>query len=480
MRSIVRYFKHRWGSESGYREVLVLAFPLIISTGSWSIQHFIDRMFLTWYSPESIAAAMPAGILNFSLMSIFIGTASYVSTFSAQYTGAGRPDRIGSVLWQGIYISFIAGIVLAGFYPFSGDIFHLIGHEPAVVEQEIVYFKILCLGAMPAVASAAFSGFFTGMGRTSVVMWITVASTAFNLIFDYMMIFGKFIFPEMGISGAAAATVMSQFFALILYIIIASLPYYSRTCNSLKEWRFNPALFNRLIKFGLPSGIQFFIETAGFTFFLLFIGRLGTESLAATNIAFNINTLAFMPMIGLGIAVSIIVGQHLGAGRPEKSIFGVYSGLHITLLYMGSIAALYLFFPRLFTMPFEYNSDPAEFAEIKKLVLVLLRFIAFYSIFDAFNIIFANALRGAGDTRFVMFMIIVVTIGGLLIPSYLFLFVLNAGIYTAWTIATIYVSLLGIAFFARFLRGKWKNMRVIEETVIVMPQGMPENPVSGI
>ncbi|MBL4865862.1 MAG: hypothetical protein JKY67_05755, partial [Pseudomonadales bacterium] len=117
-------FKQRWYSESGYREVLVLALPLILSTGAWSIQIFIDRLFLAWYSPEAIAAALPAGMTSFTSMCIFIGTASYVSTFVAQYFGAKQYSKIGGVVWQGAYISGFGAIVAVLGYYFAEEIFH--------------------------------------------------------------------------------------------------------------------------------------------------------------------------------------------------------------------------------------------------------------------------------------------------------------------------------------------------------------------
>ena len=109
---IMQNLKNRWHLEAGYREVLVVAIPLILSTASWSVQHFVDRMFLAWYSPETIAAAMPAGMVHFSMVSIFMGTAGYVSTFVAQYYGAKRYHRIGPALWQGIYMSLIGGVLI--------------------------------------------------------------------------------------------------------------------------------------------------------------------------------------------------------------------------------------------------------------------------------------------------------------------------------------------------------------------------------
>ena len=111
--------------------MLVVAIPLILSTATWSMQHFVDRMFLTWYSPETIAAAMPAGMLNFTIISIFMGTAGYVSTFVAQYYGARRYHRIGPALWQGIYISLIGGLVLLCVIPLAEPAFQADRPQPS-------------------------------------------------------------------------------------------------------------------------------------------------------------------------------------------------------------------------------------------------------------------------------------------------------------------------------------------------------------
>lgn len=461
---VVGFLARRWACEAGYRSVLSIAVPLILSTGAWSILHFVDRMFLTWYSPEAIAAAMPAGMLNFTIMSLFLGTAGYATTFVAQYHGSGQHQRIGPVLWQGIYIAVAGGILHLLLIPLAGPIFRFVGHEPLVQEYEIVYFQVLCLGATPAIASSAIAGFFSGRGKAWPVMWVNVLATVLNIILDYALIFGKWGLPELGMKGAAIATVLSACFSFAIYLILFSRSGYESRYYTLRGWMFERPLFLRLMYFGFPSGVQFFLGMAGFTAFILLVGRLGTMELAATNIAFNINNLAFMPMIGFGMAVSVLVGQYLGKGKPDLAQRSVYSSFHLTFLYMASVAAAYLFVPNIFINPFASQADPASFAAIRKTTLILLRFVAIYSLFDALNIVFASAIKGAGDTRFVMFMIAIVSSLALVVPSYIALVLLQAGIYTAWTIASVYVSILGLVFLFRFLGGKWKSMRVIEQT----------------
>lgn len=457
--------KQRWQSDGGYREVLVIAIPLILSTATWSVQHFVDRMFLTWYSPETIAAAMPAGMLYFSIVSIFMGTAGYASTFVAQYYGAQRYYRIGPAIWQGAYVSFLGGLVLLAVIPFARPIFKLVGHSPLIQQNEVVYFQFLCLGGGFYIMSYALSGFFSGRGRTWPLMWVNALTTAVNLVLDYALIFGRWGCPELGIKGAAIATVLAGAFSvLVLFGLLAS-GNHNRTFHTLSGWRLDNDLFVRLLRFGLPSGVQFFLEMAGFTGFVLVVGRLGTASLAATNIAFNINTLAFMPMIGCGIAVSVLVGQYLGAEKPELAQATASSGFHLTFVYMASIAAAYVLVPDVFVAPFAVKADPVGFAEIYRYSVVLLRFVALYSVFDTMNIIFCSAIKGAGDTRYVMFITVILSVFVLIIPVYLAVEVFDLGLMIAWVLATAYVMLLGVTFYLRFRSGKWKSMRVIERRV---------------
>jgi multidrug resistance protein, MATE family len=138
---------------------------------------------------------------------------------------------------------------------------------------------------------------------------------------------------------------------------------------------------------------------------------------------------------------------------------------------------LYVVFPGVFIEPFAARSRPETFGPIRDLTIVLLRFVAVYSIFDTMNIVFASALRGAGDTRYVMIMLGVISLIVLVAPTCLVLVVLKGGIYAAWTIAAAYVIILGFSFLIRFLGGKWKSMRVIEEVKPFVPAVLPDSPM---
>ncbi len=456
-------FPGRWRGKGGYRELLVTAFPLILSTGTWSLQTFIDRMFLAWYSPQAIAASMPASLLQFTIMSIFIGTCAYAGTFVAQYYGARLYSRIGTVLWQGLYLAIAGSAVVALSYPLAPFLFKNIGHAAELQPLEISFFQILSLGSIGPVASGVLSGFFSGQGKNWPVMWANVTATLINIVLDYLLIFGHAGFPEMGIRGAAWATDVAGLFPVVLYLFLILSLSNEKRFSTRSAWKPDPKLIGRLLLFGLPSGMQFFIDVAGFSLFLLAVGRLGVTQLAATNIAFNINTVAFMPMMGTGIAISMLVGQYLGDNQEELAERSAYSGFHLTFLYMSVIALSYVLAPRLYIGFFSHNADPTTFGPIADLTKTLLLFVALYSLFDTMTIVFSMAIKGAGDTRFVMTMMAALSLCALVIPSFIAIVIFHRGVYTAWTIATGYVILCGFAFFMRFRSGAWKSMRVIED-----------------
>lgn len=452
----------RWRAPGGYEELLRVGVPLIISTGFWSIQQFVDRMFLSWYSPEAVAAASPAGLVSWTIASIFVGTASYVNTFVAQYYGAKQYHRIGASVWQGAYLSLVAVVVGVGAFYVARPLFTLLGHPPEVVRLEIDYFGVLSLGMFAPVLGSALSSFFSGRGQTWVVMWVNAVATLANVGLDYCLIFGKLGFPRLGITGAAVATVLSGIVAVAVYAVLFLRPGYDELFHTLKGWRFDPELCSRLLRYGLPSGLHFLLDILGFTVFVILTGRLGTSELAATNIAFNINSLAFLPLYGIGIAVSILVGQWLGAEKVELAERSAWSGFHVSALYMSLFAAGYLLFPRVFLWPFVARANAASMQPVLDTTVVLLRFVAAYSLFDALNIVFGSAIKGAGDTRYVMLVNVALSWLVMVIPSYVAVKFLAKGLHTMWTAATIYIMLVGLAFLFRFMGGKWKSMRVIE------------------
>ena len=460
----------RWSKPNGYREVLAISLPMVASMGSITLMQFTDRVFLANYSVDAIAAALPAGIASFTAISFFMGVANYTNAFVAQYTGARAFNQVGAALWQGIYFALGAAVLLASLYFASDWLFDLIGHSPHIRTLEVTYFNILILGAGLVVVGSAMACFYTGRGLTWTVMLVHFAGAVVNIPLDYCMINGLGPFPELGIVGAALATVASY---LVIVLILALLVFSRPNRVLFGTWAkraFKKDLFLRLMHYGLPSGTQFFLEVFGITVFVQMLGRLGDLELAASNIVLSIETLSFLPMVGFHVGNATLVGQAIGRGRPEDGVYSTTSAFHITLAYMVMIAAVFVLTPEPLLRLFKAgNYSMAEYGEIMALGVVLMRFVAVFCCFDALNLVFSGALKGAGDTSFIMWTIAALSLGVMITPVYLAVEVFGAGLYTAWTLATLYICALGVAFMLRYRQGKWKDMRVIE-----VPAPLPE------
>jgi MATE family multidrug resistance protein len=445
----------------GISEVLQISYPLVLSHASFTLQTFVDRVFLTWYSTEAVAGMAAGMFLTWTAVGLFTTVGEYVTTFVSQYEGAGRPERVGPALWQGVYFAVLAGVLMIGLAPFLARVFEWAGHEPAVRAHEARYSFVLMTGGFGPVLMATLASYFAGRGRTLVILRVNIAATVVNVILDFLWIFGHLGFPRAGVAGAAAATVTSQGVGALVYAVLILRGQDRRRYAVLAGWRFDPGLFRRLLRFGLPSGLHWSVEILGFAVFLLLVGRIGTVELAATAIAFNLNGLVFVPMLGLGIGVTSLVGRSLGAGRPDEAERATRSAMALAFTYVAGWGALYCLAPSLLLSPYRSGADAAQFAALGALAAVLLRFVAVYSLFDMLNVVCAAALRGAGDTAFAMWSSIFFAAFAMLLPTYVVTRT-GAGIYAAWTAASAYVFCVGTLLFLRFRAGRWKSLRVIE------------------
>jgi len=451
-----------WSGAGGGRSVLLVSYPLILSQMSFTLQTFVDRLFLTWYSPEAVAGAVTGLFATWGIIGLFVGTGEYLTTFVAQYSGAGRPERIGPALWQGIYFSLLAGLCIALLVPLAEPVFRIAGHAPHVRQYEVVSAQIFMLGSFPIVLMATLSTFFAGRGQTSVVLVVNVLSTLVNVVLDYLWIFGHAGFPRWGVAGAAWATIAAQTSGALLYLVLITRARFRHECRTLAGWRFERDLFVRLLRFGLPTGLQYSLEIGAFAIFMMIVGRISTDALAASSISFNLNMLVFMPMWGLGVGVSALVGRYLGAGQPASAERATWSAFWVSLVYMSACGSLYLLAPHALLAPYAAAADPATFPAVERVAVVLLRFVAVYSIFDMMNLIFAAGLKGAGDTRYPLAATVVLSWGAMLAPAFVLCVVQGRGVYVAWGTASAYVVCLGLLMIRRFRQGRWKGLRVIE------------------
>jgi len=448
----------------GNRELLALAAPLIVSQSFMTVQVFIDTLLLSHHYPLEMTASFPAVMWFWLLFGFLQVTAGYTSTFVAQYTGARRPHRVGPAVWQGIHFSIVTGLLfLLLVPPLASSMIAIGGHSEALQPLEVKYLRYLAFAAMPMLVMSAVNGFFSGRGLTWTVLGIEAFGTGVNVILALVLIFGRAGFPEMGIEGAGLATVIGSWASALLAVCLFLRRQYRAEFATGSGWRPERELFGRLLRYGGPAGLQVFLDVLVFHLFTQMVGRLGEAAMGATTLTVRLNMVAFLPMMGLGQAVSILVGQRLGGNRPDLAEKSTYTGLKWMTGYMAIIAGIYLTMPRLLVSLFETNRDPENFAAIAAIVPNLLVCVAIYSLADAVNLTFSFALRGAGDTRFVTLLTFCLAWPLMVVPTFLVV-QSGASVNWAWAFATIHIVAMAICFYFRFRTGKWKSMRVIEAT----------------
>jgi len=461
----------RWQGPGGYREALTVGAPLMVSMGSMTLMQFTDRVFLGRHSVAEIAASVPAGITSFLFLGFFMGVASCVSVLVAQYAGACRPERVGPALWQGVWFSLAAAAVLAGLAFLGGPLFAWAGHPEQVRALEADYFFILTLGGGFMILSTTLSSYFSGLEKTVPVMLVNLAGAALNIPLDYALIFGKWGAPELGIHGAALATGAGSAFTCRLFIALILRSPEARARHKIAALpRPDREMRARLLRIGLPAGVQFFLDILALTGFSLLVGRLGMVELSATNIAFSINSLTYLPVIGLSIAASILVGRSQGQKRPDIAQRATGNILRLSLAWMWAVGLLFVLLPGPLLDLFETTpglaqlpGDPA-FADIREAGVVLLRYVALYSLIDGVSIVYFGALKGAGDTRFVMLTMLAASVGVLILPVWLLVETGTGGLHGPWLCLTAYIAALALSFALRFRSGTWRRIQVIEDT----------------
>jgi MATE family multidrug resistance protein len=277
------------------------------------------------------------------------------------------------------------------------------------------------------------------------------------------MIFGKFGFPAWGLAGAAIATMLSQWIRFSIYITIIFLTdrkekQYAVISGMKPDWQ----LLRRLLYYGTPTGLYTFIDTITFTMFLMIIGGLGEVERNATTIAFTMNSLTFIPLSGIGIVVTSMVGNQLGDNRSDLARRATMTALVIGSVYTGFFALLFFAIPQWLLLAFAAFSNPGDFDAIRNLSITLFQFMAVYLCFDSCSIIFCSTLRGAGDTIFIMLMLLILA-PFFVLMTWIGVYVFGLGISWCWIAVTCVVFAYCAGFTIRYLGGKWETMRVIEK-----------------
>ena len=484
------------GSEfpTALKQVLAVAIPMMISTGMFSLTLFVDRTFLLWYDGTSMGASLAAGNLYWVAICIPVGIASMTGAIVSQYAGAGRDAEIGRFMWQSVWMTIAAlpAMALIAFY--ADDLFRWSGQDEALWDAETQYLRLLLIGSAGSIIETALSGFFSGLHRTRTIVWVSTLSMLVNLGLDVPMIFGTPAWPDpirflpggnwegMGIAGAGIASVISFYFKAGCYAMIllgrGSIARRYQTRNIA----FDFAMFRKLMYFGVPTGLMYVTESGAFTLIVLQIGRLGDLPLRASTMALNFNMVAFIPLVGVSIAASVVIGQTLARNdqedppgpSPENEPFPTAStprlspqsvgraALLIAGVYALGWALVYALMPNHLLGLYRITPDDDPTNYLIATSTTLLGYVAAYIIGDALQLTMAGVLRGAGDTWFVWAAGLTASVLALAVgwgfgppvddPD---------GLWFWWGIIMLWIWLLTGLMTIRYFSGRWLRFRMV-------------------
>jgi MATE family multidrug resistance protein len=446
--------------EPNLKLLLNIALPMIVSQASETIMLFVDRLFVSELGTEYISATLSGGLTFFVFNSFFLGIVGYVNALAGQYYGSNENKYTLFSTTQGIYLSAVFYPIILSVIPLIRYTFVFAGHTPEQIQLEYSYFALLTFSSFFFLLRNTMAGFFLGIGETKIVMIANVSGMIINIPLNYALIFGKFGFPKMGLLGAAAGTIGGSFFiALILMKAYIRHRFY-KEFQEENIWKFRPGLTKKLLKFGLPAGVEMILNTFAFNIFIQLMHSMGNNVAAAITITFNYDMVAFIPMIGLGVATTAMVAQQVGAGRTYMARKAVFLALRAGYVYAGIMMLLFIFgADPLVTLFLRGNIEGKE--ELYRLATIMLRLASIYTLADVSQLVFAGALRGAGDTKFVMYLS--AALHWLMALCMIVLIrVVNADPIIVWVAFICFVMILGISIYTRFASGAWKNIKVID------------------
>ncbi len=446
--------------------MLKLAAPMVVTTVSFTVMQFVDRFMVSRLGTDALAAILPAGFVSFLPGGFAIGAITSLNTFVSQSLGRGDKEDCSNYFWQMVYMGlvyFLAVVVIM--WPTAPWIFKAMGHSPSVVAMEVIYLRIMLYAHILAVINWSCGQFFMGIHRPIITMCASLCGQVVNVTANYVLIFGKFGFPEMGIAGAGWGTFIGIGVGACVNMSLYLSSNINATFKSRRTLNIDFSKMYDLLKVGLPAGFGLMVNVA-FWGVILFglVGKFGTEALAATSAALSYTSLSVMPVVGISMALTAAVGKTIGRGRKDIAIKQTRVCLKIALVYMGLVGICFFVF-RNALMAFWSTDDKVIEAGVNILICA-----AIYQTFHAARTIYSGSLRGAGDTVWLAIIsavgaILILGLGGWLIA----MFFPSLGALGPWCAATVSIIAVGLANRWRFKSKKWMNIDLFKRRAVSVP-----------
>jgi MATE family multidrug resistance protein len=450
---------------SALHRLFQLSWPIVLARASQSVIGFCDALMVAPLGEAALAAVTTGALNSFLVIILPSGAVFILQSFTAQLRGRGELAAVRRYAWYGLAFAVLAQLLALLAIPLFPRLLAQLQYGPLVREHMSTYLAIRLLSVGPAVAIEAIGNWYGGLGNTRMAMLAGVTAMLGNVLGNYLLIEPRFGLPGYGVAGAAWASTLSTALGLLVLAIPFSRGWGAPPRPARVQWIARE--FWRVLRFGVPNGVNWFLEFAAFILFInVMVAHLGTTALAAFNVVIQLNSIAFMPAFGLGSAGAILVGESIG--RRDNGAARGYVRLTLTVaaVWMVSVGVRYFALPeplmRIFAQP------GAQLTQFLELGTVMLTFSAFWQLFDAVGITLSESLRAAGDTTWCMLVRIVLAWLVFIPGAWLLVIQRGGGVHAVMTMMVVYILLLATAFAVRFLSGKWQNIDLIGE-----PQALP-------
>ena len=434
-------------------QVLRLSFPIMLASLSQVLMSLIDIAMVGRLGAAAVAAVGLGGMVTYAVGSFLDGIQVGVQTVVARRMGAGHRQRVADVVRVGLVFSLAVGTVAAAAFTLSaGHIYQLINPDLEVVRLGAAYLEFRAWSIGVVMLSYVFYGFYNGISRPRVHLIVSLTANTLNVVLNYGLIFGRLGLPAMGAPGAGLATSLASLVSLALYGAFTLAPTIRENYPGLWRGALNGTTLTKLLRLSLPSALQDLGIMAGFTAFMMIMGWVDTVALAATEIVFNILSFSFMPALGFYYAAQTLVSENIGRKQLHRAVAATWTATYQSILLMGSLGLLFLFIPGPILSLFTTDSRVVQTG------ILPLRILGVVQIFDAVNMVYLGALRGAGDTLYPAITELLLMWLFFLPVTYVTSIHFSLGIVGGWLALGVYIAAYALLLFFRFRRGRWRRL----------------------
>lgn len=435
-----------------YKTVLKIALPAIAGLSTQMILSLVDTAMVGRLPEATFAlAAMGLGVLaTWALISFFSSLATGTHVLVARKFGEKDYPACGKILNNSIYLSFVIGSIvamIAVFYAY--DISYFFAADPTVggYAGDFIFYRFI--GIPFFLISVSYRGFYFGVNKTKIFMVSGIITNLLNIFFNYMLIYGKFGMPRMGVAGSALGSTIATLFESLFYFVIIISPSYRHKFQNFKNLKIDFSLIRKIYKISIPVSFQNVFILIGFLSFIAITGLIGTKEQAATQTIMSILFLSLLPGFGFGIAAQTLVGNNLGSGKIQLAKIYGYETAKVATYYTVLLGIILIIFPKAVLSIITTDNSILEVAK------PALRVAGVAQIFYATGIVLGNGLQAAGKTLFVMISEVVTNILIFVPLSYFLGVYLHLGLAWAWGALPVYIILFSTTILIKFKFGKW-------------------------